>query len=405
MIDIGIGISEDADAVAAAKEAAKTALRAFAPAAKIGLGLVFSTKNLPGTLLLKTIHNYIEGVPILGCSGSALISNHGILRQAVGVLLLGFPKGVYFNTAAVKGIKELVPVKAGELLGDKLLYGCRNVRRDFGIMFSDVSGNEQAGLLSGLQDKLGRSFPFVGGFVGTPADPLKSHIYYNQELLADSASGILVGGGKLYFGSRIRHGWKPLGKPRTVTFSQGNVVYEIDGAPAAKLYENYLAKDIAELKKIINRISALYPVGIHLENENSYLLRKVVSIVESGALLFQGEVPQGSQIRLMIGTRDSCLEAVREAAEEAKKELSNQAAGTKKTDTSRFILVLDSIFRHMLLSRQARQEIEIIQAVFGKDTPIIGISTSSEVASLQTQGYHGKVYFHNQCINIMAVEG
>jgi hypothetical protein len=404
-MNIGLGFSSENDPILAVKEAARIAQHSLAFAAKIDLALVFASEYISSPTMLKTAHEYLEGIPLIGCSGACVLSNHGVLNNGIGIMLLGFPEGAYFNTAVVKEIKNKTPTIAGEELGEKLLYGCKNVRRDLSIMLFDGMMGEQPSLIFGLQERLGRSFPLIGGSASAYSDSPKTYIYYNHEILSDAATGILLGGGKICFGTHIRHGWKPLGKPRTVTFSQGNVVYEIDGMPAVKLYEEYLAKDIAELKKVIRNISALYPFGIHLPNENNYLLRNVTAIVDSGALRFQGEIPQGSQIRLMIGTRESCLEAVREAAEQAKKELYSQAVMARKKDFRQFVLVFDSAARHILLSRDAYKEIEIIKAVFGQETPIMGVATSGELASLQTEGYHGKVYFHNQSINIVAIGG
>lgn len=77
-------------------------------------------------------------------------------------------------------------------------------------------------------------------------------MFFNKELFGDGACGILFGG-KLNFGLGIKHGWKPLGKQRCVTKSVGNVVYEIDNAPAVKVYEEYFGAETIKLKKRIKK--------------------------------------------------------------------------------------------------------------------------------------------------------
>lgn len=49
------------------------------------------------------------------------------------------------------------------------------------------------------------------------------------------------------------------------------------------------------------------------------------------------------------------------------------------------------------------QELEIIRSGIDKNIPIIGLYTYGEQAPLKALNYQGKVYFHNQTINILGV--
>jgi len=224
-------------------------------------------------------------------------------------------------------------------------------------------------------------------------------------VLTDACIGVLLGGGKINFGMGIKHGWKPLGKPRKVTLSKGNIVFEIDEQPAVKLYEEYLALGLSELKKQLKHISILYPLGIYLPGEDEYLLRNIVSVENNGALRFQGDVPEDSLVRLMIGTKESCLSATRQATAETKMGLYGPIFNVAKKEIKYFVLVFDSISRYMLLRREATKEVEIIKEAFGKDTPIIGLYTYGEQAPLKAINYRGRAYFHNQTITILAIGG
>jgi hypothetical protein len=215
-------------------------------------------------------------------------------------------------------------------------------------------------------------------------------------VLNDAASGI-IWGGRVNFGLGIKHGWRALGKPRYVTRAVGNIVYEIDGMSATNVYEEYFACGLTELRKDLRHISILYPIGIYLASEQEYLLRNLLSIKDNGSLVFQGNVPEGSLIRLMIGTKESCLAATQAAVDEAKKGFLNQPAN--------LVLVFDSISRYTLLRRDMDKEMEIIQKGFGSKTPIIGLCTYGEQAPLKAIDYKGKVYLHNQTITVLAIGG
>jgi hypothetical protein len=99
----------------------------------------------------------------------------------------------------------------------------------------------------------------------------------------------------------------------------------------------------------------------------------------------------------MIGTKESCLAATKQATEEVKKGLCDQKAD--------FIFVFNSLSRHFLLGRQAKEELEIIKSACGPDVPMIGIYTYGEQAPLKAIDYRGKAYFHNQTITILAIRG
>lgn len=402
-IQIGIGLSTERDSVQAAKEVVQQA-RINIHKGKIDLAILFNSTDLSCATLLKTINNSLTGTPIVGCSGAAIISNQGIFKHGAVLMLLSFSEDVYVNTACVKEIKTKNALSAGEELGEKLLSGFQGIPRDLSVIFSDGLTEEGSDIIYGLQGKLGRSFPLVGASISDNLRFLKTYLYFNQELLNDAMVGILWGG-KINFGLGIKHGWNPLGKPRTITKSKGNIADEIDGKPAVKIYEEYLACDISKLKKELKHISLLYPIGIYLPEEEEYLLRNILSIEDNGSLVFQGDIPQGSLIRLMIGTKASCLNATQQAVEEAKKGLFGPSMDLKKREMKNFVIVFDSISRYMLLRWSAQKELEIIKERLGKDTPLIGIYTHGEQAPLRAARYQGRTYFHNQTIAILIVRG
>ena len=403
-VNIGIGLSTEKDPISAAREATRLASINL-HSEKIDLAIVFSSIDLSCVSLLKTINVSLKGhVPIIGCSSAAIISNQGIFKHGLAVMLLSLPPNVYFNIACVRDIEEKTALSAGRELGEKLLYGFRDIRRDLSVIFSDGLMDEGSNLIYGLQERLGKSFPLVGASASDNMRFLRTYLYFNQEVLTDSAVGILWGG-KLNFGLGIQHGWKPLGKPRTITKSEGNIIHEIDGEPAVKIYEEYLARDLAELQKEIRRISILYPIGMYLAGEQEYLLRNILSIENNGSLRLQGNVIQGSTIRLMIGTKESCLNATRQALNEAKKILFAPIVDITKSEIKNFVFVFDSVSRYMLLRREANQELEIIKEGFGKDTPIIGLYTYGEQAPLKAISYQGQAYFHNQTIAMLNIGG
>ncbi len=358
------------------------------------LAFIFTSPEFAHPLVLRAASNLLGEIPILGCSSQGILTNKGIFKYGFAVLLISLNQQTFFNIASVKNVNKDTSFAAGKELANKLLYGFKNVRRSLSIIFSDKLITEGTNLINGLQENLGRSFPLVGASASNNFDHQKTFQYVNNELLSESCCGILFGG-KFNFGFGIKHGWFALGKMRCVTESSGNVIQKIDGEAAVKLYEDYFAKDTAELAKELRRISISYPLGIYLPGEKEYLLRNIISIKEDGSLVTRGDVPQNSKIRLMISTEDSRLEAAVASCEEAKRNLGGQKI--------KFVMVFDSAARFSLLGRQNNIELDVIKEVLGKDTPLIGIYTNGEQAPLKSISYFGKTYFRNQSINILAI--
>ncbi len=403
MMTLGAGISLEKNPTLAAKEAVRSA-RTKMQKERVNLAIVFSSTDLSSPPLLKTIGSMLEGVPIIGASGLAVISNQGILKHGLAIMLVSFPKSIHYNAACTREISVKGGLAAGEELGDKLLQQFKNIPRTLGLVFSDKLIEEDSNFIYGLQTRLGSSFPLVGAYASNNPSLLKTHLYYHQDIFSDACAGILLGG-KLSFGLGVKHGWKPLGKPHTVTSVKGNLVEKIDDKPAVKFYEHYLDCDSAKLKTELKRISVLYPLGIYLAGEEEYLLRNILSIEENGSLRFQSNVPQDSRIRLMIGTKETCLDATRHAVDEAKKGLSASVSEMKKMETNNFAVVFSSLSRYALLRKELDKELEIIKEGLGPDTPLIGLYAHGELAPLRAANRLGKVYIHNQTVSVLNIGG
>lgn len=391
-IQAGIGLGSSDDPIQAVTEAIKQAKKNMA--AKADAAILFSSIEFAHPQIISHAGKLLADTAIVGCSSLAVISGSGILKRGFLVMLLSLPKDVYCNATSVREISAKGAQKAGEEFGQKLTFGFKGTRRDLGIMFCDGLLADGSGIIRGFQERMGRSFPLVGGSASDNLKFQKTYSYFKQDVFSDGLCGMLWGG-KINFSLGIKHGWQPLGKPRRITKSTGNTVAEIDGAPAVKAYEEYFGKPAQELKKNLKHISIFYPIGVYIPGEDEYLLRNILSIEDDGSVVFQGEVRQDSQARLMIGTKESCLRATREAAEEAKK--TQGALG--------FALIFNSASRYTLLGKDAGAEIEIIKEVLGPNIPLAGFYTYGEQAPLKALNYLGAPYFHNQTITILGIAG
>jgi hypothetical protein len=390
---VGIGVSTAQDYTKAVRETIEKA-RSNISTDSVDLALVFSTPKLNHQLVLQNIAALLGNTPTLGINSSPIITNQGIIKHGLAIALFTIPEGTYLNAAYSKNVTNDNAHASGEELGDKLLYGCKNLRRNLSVVVTNTSISKSPYFISGLQTKLGKSFPLLGANIPNNLRHQKNMLFANGEIIDEGGWGILWGG-RMSFSLVAKHGWQPLGKPHRVTSSTGNIVHEIGGQPAVNLYKEYFAKDKSSLLKDIEYISTLYPLGVRVSENNEYLLRSVVAIKDDGSLIFRGEIPENSTIRLMISSKESCLASAYDAAEASSRNMSGNKI--------KFALVLNSLSRYTLLGRQANQEAKIIRGGIGEDVPMLGVYTYAEQAPLNAIGYLGMSYFNNNSLAILSI--
>ncbi|MDP3769175.1 MAG: FIST C-terminal domain-containing protein, partial [Dehalococcoidia bacterium] len=167
------------------------------------------------------------------------------------------------------------------------------------------------------------------------------------------AAALLGGTVKLAFGTA--HGFAPISKPRRITKSREHVLVELDGAPAAAVYEEYFGE--AGLKQLkgpgARRPQLAYPLGVQADaGARAWLLRNVTAFHPDGSLECTGEMAEGSWLQLMIGNRELALAAARDAVQDALRPMNRAAC----------VLVFDSYARRMLLGpRHAAEELAAIR--------------------------------------------
>ena len=390
---IGVGFSAQKDPLEAAKEASIQSQKQIHQQ-KPNLVIVFSSIHFKDKNLLEGIY-YVFGpaTNLLGCTGYGVITESGVYKYGVVVMAI-YSKKIKFGIGSIREINKTNPRESGEKFARLALKDLSATTRGIGLIFSDGLTEKGSDLLLGIKEVLGRSFPIIGGSAADNLQFKKTYQYFNREILNNALIGTILSG-EGNFGYGLKHGWKPLGKTHIVTQSSGNVVKRIEDRPAVELYKSYFKKNLDEIRSLITQISVLYPLGIYLSEEEEYLLRNVIQIENNGDLVCQTDIPQGSQIRIMMGTKESALQAAKQAAWEAK----NALKGTPLLGA----IVFESVSRISLLGYRINEEINIIKNILGKNVPFIGVCTFGEQAPLKSLEYHGESHFHNETIAILTI--
>lgn len=371
-IQSSVGRSYGVNAKTAGSEAAAEAIRGLHNKKPV-LIIVFSSVVFDQHEMLAGVRKATGNTPLIGCSTAGEIATEGPSKKSVVVMAIA-AEGISFHLGIGKGIKTNA-FNAGKELGTSLLSQTKEGK--LALMLPDGLAGNGAEIVRGLQQVLGETFILAGGAAGDDFLFKKTYQYYNGTVLSGSVVGTIIEG-DVKFGIGMRHGWMPIGASKKVTKSEGAVLYELDGKPAVHIYEEYFGRKVDELKKEpLARMAITYPLGLRIPNSDEYLIRDPITVGDKGEITCAAEVPVGSEINLMLGSKENAIRAASEAAAQCVKGV--QERGCTFVTTA---IIFNCIARDKLLAQDAKDEIATIREVLGDQTHMIGFYTYGEQAPL-----------------------
>jgi len=390
---IGIGFSQGIDTEAAARSAALQS-KANLNADKIDIALILCTAHYNSQKIVTAIKDILEDTKMIGCSTAGIILSGSVYTRGIAVLTIT-SSDILFGIGSIEDLDTHDTQRAGNLLARSTLSNFSRHNRQAFILFVDGHRENNSVLLKGIEEILGNIFPIFGAGICDNFNFKNTFQIFQDTILTNAAVGLIIGG-HVSIGTGCYHGWRPLGKPRIADEVEGNVIKTINGKKAYSLYEEYFGDEANNLRSDrFGQMSILYPLGIFIEGSNEYLLRNTIDVRVDGSIVCQGDVPQGSEVHIMIGNKESCKQAAIKAAEEAKNNLADK--------DPKLILIFESMARLKLLGRTASDEIQSIVRVFGPDVPVIGMYTNGEISPFQTIEKFKKSYLLNESIVILAI--
>ncbi|MFB9052771.1 FIST signal transduction protein [Formosa undariae] len=250
---------------------------------------------------------------------------------------------------------------------------------------SFINGSQ---LTKGMNAGTENNVLITGGLCGDEARFEKTLAAYNENPKPGEIVAVGFYGETLEVTFSIHGGWTPFGPERTVTKSEGNVLYELDNLPALDLYKKYLG----EKSKALPGAALLYPLNVTTEDENQSIVRSILNINEAeNAIVLAGDITQNAKVQLMMTNVDNIANASERAA--------RQALELRKNKPELALLV-SCIGRKLILDQRVEEEIDEVVAVVGNDTTISGFYSYGEIAP-----FHGEnnCQLHNQTMTITLI--
>lgn len=388
-IKTGVGLSGKPKAKEAGFEACRQAMDQVDDPQLI---IVFSSIKYNQEDMLAGVRQVSKDIPLIGCSDAGEITREGSSKESIAVMALKADNikftigtgGKIRDGAREAGIKLVEDINSRAKEKIKCL-----------MILSDVLTGNGADIVRGIQDKLGEKFLIMGGAAGDDFLFKKTYVYYNDKVLPSSLVGVGLSGDYVV-GVGVRHGWIPIGLSMKVSKSNGAILEQLDNKPAVSIYENYFGKKAEELRREpLARMAITYPLGMSVKGSSELLIRDPVTVDDKGAITCAAEIPQGSEVRIMIGSKEEAIEAAKQAAQNAVAQL--------KGKTPRAAIIFNCIARNKLFGKQASKEIEAIGSIIGKNVPLIGFYTYGEIAPLGGDLERCFSNFHNETVAILVL--
>ncbi|OYY62219.1 MAG: hypothetical protein B7Y51_08860 [Burkholderiales bacterium 28-67-8] len=348
------------------------------------LVLVFgSVALISDPCVLQSLRSAFPDAELAGCSTAGEIADDGVLDDQLVLTALHFrDPGFVVATTDLHGMSD--SSGAGLRLAQQLnAPDLHNV-----IVFSQGVNVNGSALLEGFSRGLAPGVKLSGGLAGDGAAFKKTYTLSRHAVSSEQMVAIGFTSPHLELRHGSLHGWNPFGPARAVTRCEGNVLYELDGAPALEVYKKYLGAYAKDLPGS----GLLFPFEmLSSDHQTMGLIRTILGIDEAvGSLTLAGDIAEGCYLRLMHATTDSLVDGAHEAA--------ISAGVDGQSSAQHLALLVSCVGRKLVMGARVDEEVEAVTAVLGGNVRVAGFYSYGEISP----GSHDSVVsdLHNQTMTI-----
>ena len=324
-----------------------------------------------------------EGVDIIGATSSGEFINGHQSEGEVAIMLFDINKNDYcvlFEDIGERTLNDAATNMAKAALqkfNKPAFILCSTLLSAAGKMIDGET------LVRSIEKTTGPQVNLFGGMAGDDITFTGTYVFTNDKSTDHGIVSLVLNEEKISLQGMAISGWKPVGVFRTVTKSEGNLIYTIDNEPALEIYLRFLGEDRSSADdqvKFFDSIGIHYPFQIERENREPKMCNPVGYDKEKEALMCESDVPQGSRFRFSTPPDFDIIETVVNKANELKNETHAEADA---------VLIFSCAGRLSTLGPMARDENEGLAAVW--NAPMAGFYTYGEFG----RAVNGKHEFHS----------
>lgn len=352
----------------------------FAPS----LAIVFLSINHNDQELSSYLNS--KGIQVFGATTSGEFIDGTIEEQSIVLMLLDINpehfKLVFLETGAKSSFDN------SKKLG---LLGKETFADAAFIIASGWLSQDGEAIIEGITEGYGQEVTIFGGMAGDDLILKGPKVFTVNKNSDKGIVALIIDQSKIEINGIATCGWKPIGTTKTITKSEGNIVYTIDDKPALDMIMKYLGIeiDVESGKEIVTQLSSYYPLQMERPGVSPVMRTAMFANQEDRSLICAGNVTQGSKVRFSLPPDFDAIEAVVEECEQLKTSVQSDAEA---------IIMFSCISRRLSFGVMMSEELEQVQEVW--NAPMIGFFSYGEFGKSKT----GKHEFHNNTCCIVALK-
>jgi len=320
-----------------------------------------------------------KGIQIFGATTAGEFIDGEIEEGSVVIMLLDL-NPVYFKIEFLETSPENV-LKDANKLGISAKETFTNPA--FILANSGVSLDGEPIVEGIIQAFTNREVTIFGGKAGDDLALESSFVFTNGRSKDCALVALIVDEDKIDIKGIATCGWNAIGTPKTVTKSEGNIVYTIDDKPALDMLMNFLGVEVKQdgNNDVVTFLSSwYYPLQVERENADPVIRTAMFANREERSLICSGKVPLGSKIKFAMPPDFDSIDKVVEECKSIKDD------GQQQADA---LIMFSCVSRYLSFGKVVKEELEQVQNIWA--APMAGFFSYGEYGKAKT----GKNEYHN----------
>ena len=336
-----------------------------------------------------------KGIQIFGATTAGEFIDGEIEEGSIVMLLLDM-NPAYFKLEFLESSQD-TSVEEGTKLG---ITGKETFAKPAFIIANsgvDVDGEP---FVEGIIQGIGKSSSPTDGevdiFGGKAGDDLaleSTFVFTNGKSSKNALVALIIDEDKIDVRGIATCGWQAIGTTKTVTKSDGNIVYTLDDKPALDMLLNYLGVELKPDgdKEVVTFLSSwYYPLQVERENVDPVIRTAMFANQEDRSLICSGKVPQGAKIKFAMPPDFDSIDTVVAECKVLKEDAQQEADA---------LIMFSCVSRYLSFGMVISKEIEQVQNIWG--VPMAGFFSYGEYGKSLSAGNTGKTgkndYHNNTC--------
>lgn len=335
-----------------------------------------------------------KGIQIFGATTAGEFIDGDIEEGSIVMMLLDMDPAYYKIEFLEINLESAVDdAKQLGVIGKKTFQNPAFIIATGGVF---IDGDQ---IMDGIQQGFGRpasaereEITVFGGMAGDDLIADKPLVFTNEKCADNALIALIINEDNIDVRGIATCGWEAIGTPKTVTKSDGNIVYTIDDKPALDMLMKYLGVEVKKgdnpgITAFLN--SWYYPLQIERENGDTVIRATRFANSENRSLICTGSVPQGSKIKFSLPPDFDAIETVVTECSSIKDNAQQHADA---------LIMFSCVSRHLSFGALMKEEIDQVKNVW--DAPMAGFFTYGEYGKSKI----GNNEFHNNACCVVALK-